>query len=140
MFSEKRNLVGSAGPQDSFAKTPGAMEVVAKAEGHWGRNTIFDEYSKVLIVVQKSGTSLLWVLKGLYVDMARQQKSEPDRLSQRELTKKGNDIDYWIVLKRVLTYVRQEHLLMVTEFGPGFVRFSRISKPSNRKSSTLILK
>ena len=40
-----------------LSKSPKAQRVADMAENTWGRDTLFDEYSKVLLIVNKSCTS-----------------------------------------------------------------------------------
>ena len=72
------------------------------AERDFGRGTLFDEYSKVLLIVNRAGNkaATAWVCEDLYVHMLRKGRDPPDNPSQSELKKKDGPLGMAMLRKQ----------------------------------------
>ena len=90
-------------------KSARARLVMALAENQWQRDTIFDEYSKVLIIVQKSSSTkeFDFIVEGIYSKMARTDNK--DQLSKSELSSKAGEVNRWSFLHRYSNFLWKKY-------------------------------
>ena len=86
-------------------KAPRSRVVMSLAEVAWGRDTIFDEFSKLLMIVQKcsSVNEFEFVMEGLYTGMKR--TDNVDRWSKTELSSKAGELNRWIFTYKYFMYL-----------------------------------
>ena len=80
-----------------------AMECIQIAEVLYGRDTLFDQYSKLIIICNKSkgATDLAYIMEGLVASMQRTTPAGecPDVPSNVELQAKNSDIHVWQLVR-----------------------------------------
>jgi hypothetical protein len=89
-----------------FDGNPGASAAVQAAQALYGRRTIFDEYSKLLVLCNRASTKqdLAWLCEWIYVGMKR-QSGEPDKASLAELKNKAGDVSIALVTRRIVHHL-----------------------------------
>jgi hypothetical protein len=87
-----------------ISKSPGAKSVFAMAEVAWGRAHIFDEISKLLVIVQRCSCpkEFQYVVEGLYSQMVRADNG--DIATKADLTAKAGDVSRWIFSYKYIGY------------------------------------
>ena len=92
-----------------LSKSPKAQRVADMAENTWGRDTLFDEYSKVLLVVNKSCTSAEceFLFEGLFVMMCR--SNNQDQPSKADLQSKSGEISVLQFIMRTAHHVLKKY-------------------------------
>ena len=91
----------------ALAKSSRARTVLQLAETTFGRSTIFDEYSKLLLLVQRcpTTTDFEFVMEGLYTGMVRSNNG--DKVSKADLQAKFGDIAVWLFLRRYFLHLTE---------------------------------
>ncbi len=76
------------------ARCPQAQELIVFGESHGGRESLFDEYSKLLLVVNKAvnPAHFLYLMEGLFV---RAMLTENCKMSKTELSSKSGELNIW---------------------------------------------
>ena len=90
-------------------KVPEANHIIELAETKFSRESLFDQYSKLLIVVQKTNSSqeFLFVLKGLYSQMLQQKTGEV--CAKSDLSHRAGPIMTWLFCKRLSGHFRRKY-------------------------------
>ena len=96
---------------DMFEKCVGVKKVVDLAEVLFGRDNMFDEYSKLLLIVQRASIpkECQYVFEGLFAQMVRSNNT--DTPSKAELTHKAGPLHFWLFVQKYF-----QHLLQVFPF------------------------
>ncbi|CAE7734968.1 unnamed protein product [Symbiodinium sp. CCMP2592] len=107
---------------ESLAAAPRARAAVQAARVHLGRDTIFDEYSKVLIVVQRCDgpEEFSFVCEFLLMKLLRGKSG----WSQAELKAKAGDVSFAIFAKRYGEYIHSLLKKCCARFPRGEAIFS----------------
>ena len=94
-----------------FEKCVGVKKVVDLAEVLFGRDNMFDEYSKLLLIVQRASIpkECQYVFEGLFAQMVRSNNT--DTPSKAELTNKAGPLHFWLFVQKYF-----QHLLQVFPF------------------------
>ena len=81
---------------EKLLTNPRALSAIEEAEALWGRNTIFVEYSKLLVIANRSrgADDVAFIVEYLVADMKRNTKcsSNPDVPSRVSLMGKPGDV------------------------------------------------
>jgi len=93
-----------------LAKAPRAQLVLEKAKVRFGRSTLFDEYTKLLLCTQKAANSVEFefLVEGLYVFMLR----TPDyQQSSAEMKSKSGDVQALLFMRRYFAHLLKKYPL-----------------------------
>jgi len=104
----------------AIKKQPDILKATQLAEAKFGRATLFDEYSKFLILIQRSRSSgdTLWLVRSFVADMLRQEKAriktgqptiKPDVCSQGDLRSKTGMVAVYQKIKDCLAWLGQKY-------------------------------
>lgn len=88
-----------------------AERLIESAEVKFGReNSLFDQTSKLLILVQKTANSaeFMYLLKGLYVLMLWAETA--DCAKKDDLTSRSGALQCWLFCRRLTSYMRKKYI------------------------------
>ena len=93
----------------ALREAPRAAVLCERAQVKFGRNTIFDDWSKMQIIDRKTHgpEQLSYVMEGLYSTMLRENQSDP--ASQAELKSKTGPIQVWLWNLTYTKSMEQKH-------------------------------
>ena len=94
---------------DKFSGQPNIVRLIKDAQEKLGRNSPFEEHSKMLLVAQRCGSiaDCVWVLEWMLADQSR---GRVDGFSKQELQKKHGAINVYLLRKRVAEGLTQDFI------------------------------
>ena len=100
-------------------RSPRAQLCLEMASAKYGRDTIFDEPTKLLLMVQRSANpaDFEFVVEGLYVQMLRTENV--DRQSVAELKAKAGEVSTLLFLRRYLLHLERTYPIALPGGDPG---------------------
>ena len=101
-----------------FAKVPLATQISQLCKVKFGRDSLFDEHSKLYIILQKCPAQhdFSFALQGIWCDMLRKNTSNP--YSSGELRSKTGPIAVWVFLKKLFAYWKNKYRFIPSETCP----------------------
>ena len=116
---------------DKFSGSQFIIDIIIQGQRLLGRNSPFDEYSKLSIVAGRAGsiTDIVWVMANMIED---QRSGKVDSFAKADLQKKHGPISVYLTRKRILEGLTEKFLVPARTLAkemvcakPGFLEVEK---------------
>jgi hypothetical protein len=86
---------------NKFAQVPAIVDIIVGAQNSLGRQSVFEEYSKLLLLCGggRSSEETVWIMQQMVAD---QTSGKTDGYSKAELTKKSSPLNVFLLRKKLV--------------------------------------